>query len=237
MALVTEFNMDMPLPKIEASWLNEIKDNFNQPYMLNLGKFLISEHEMGHQIYPPSDKLFSALNTTPFSKVRVVILGQDPYHGPGQAHGLSFSVPQGVKPPPSLINIFKEIQDDLGAANFTIPCHGDLTKWAEQGVLLLNTVLTVRANSPLSHRNQGWEIFTDNIIQLLNAKKSGLIFVLWGSPAKAKAKLIDSTKHTILTSAHPSPLSSYRGFFGCKHFSKINQQLQRQNSPIIDWFL
>lgn len=203
--------------------------------MLQLRKFLMSECQAGNQIFPSKENVFNALNMTPLDKVRVVILGQDPYHGEGQAHGLCFSVPRGIKPPPSLVNIFKELQADLGSDNFKIPNHGDLTKWAEQGILLLNTVLTVRANSALSHRNQGWEVFTDNIIQLLNEKKRDLIFVLWGGQAISKAKLIDSKKHTILTAAHPSPLSSYRGFFGCKHFSKINQQLKKQGSSIIDW--
>lgn len=208
---------------------------FDELFIANLRQFLIEEKKAGHTIYPPSNEIFNAFNTTPFDKVRVVILGQDPYHGDGQAHGLCFSVRKGIKPPPSLVNIYKELAEDLGPDNFTIPNHGDLTKWAEQGVLLLNTVLTVRAHEALSHRNQGWEEFTDNVIKILNEKKDRIIFVLWGGPARSKSKLIDPKKHIILTSAHPSPLSSYRGFFGCKHFSQINTHLQQLGKQPIDW--
>lgn len=223
------------VPNLEASWLEAMGQCFEQDYMLKLREFLIAEKKSGHTVFPPSDKIFNALNTTPIDQVKVVILGQDPYHGAGQAHGLCFSVADGVKPPPSLVNIYKELAEDLGSAKFTIPKSGNLTKWAKQGVLLLNTVLTVRANEALSHRNQGWEIFTDNIIRTLSQRRENLIFVLWGGPAKSKAKLIDSHKHCILIAAHPSPLSAYRGFFGCKHFSKINQKLQELGKCPIDW--
>lgn len=222
-------------PEIESGWLQILDGLFDKPFMANLRKFLINEKTEGHVIYPPGKEIFNAFNTTPFDKVKVVILGQDPYHGVGQAHGLCFSVRKGIKPPPSLVNIYKELAADLGPDKFTIPNHGDLTKWAEQGVLLLNTVLTVRAHQALSHRNQGWEEFTDNVIKLLNEKKDKVIFVLWGGPAQTKIKLIDSNKHIILTSAHPSPLSAYRGFFSCKHFSKINTCLQQQGRQPIDW--
>jgi uracil-DNA glycosylase len=222
------------LPVIEAGWFRILASCFDQEYMQRLSEFLITEKKSGYTIYPPSDKVFNALNTTPFDKVSVVILGQDPYHGIGQAHGLCFSVSDGVKPPPSLVNIYKELAADLGS-NFQIPKSGNLTKWAEQGVLLLNTALTVRANQALSHRNQGWEIFTDHIIKTLSDQKQNLIFVLWGSPAKSKMSLIDQKKHIILTAAHPSPLSAYRGFLGCRHFSQINQHLKKLGKPEIMW--
>ncbi|MBP9721963.1 MAG: uracil-DNA glycosylase [Gammaproteobacteria bacterium] len=218
---------------LDLSWQNKLASVFEQPYMAHLRSFLVNEKKAGFTIYPPTDLTFNALNTTPFDSVKVIILGQDPYHGVGQAHGLSFSVPNGIAPPPSLCNIYKELEQDI--KNFVIPKHGNLTHWAQQGVLLLNTVLTVRANQAFSHRNQGWETFTDSIIKTLNTERENLIFVLWGSPAKAKANLIDSKKHLILTSSHPSPLSSYRGFFGCKHFSKINQYLESKKLAMIDW--
>lgn len=221
-------------PQLNKSWLNIVEPLFQQDYMLKLKSFLIAEKKAGKTIYPPGDKIFNALNTTPFDKVRVVILGQDPYHGPGQAHGLCFSVSDGVKPPPSLVNIYKELSDDLGK-DFQIPKTGNLTKWAEQGVLLLNTVLTVCGGDAMSHRNQGWELFTDTIIKELSDKKQGVIFVLWGGPARSKVKLIDQQKHIILQAAHPSPLSAYRGFFGCKHFSQINQKLLSMGEKPINW--
>lgn len=222
---------------LDLSWQKKLENVFNQPFMANLKEFLVKEKKDGQIIYPPSNLTFNALNTTPFDKVKVVILGQDPYHGTGQAHGLAFSVPNGIASPPSLVNIYKELADDLNSngEKFIIPKHGNLTHWAAQGVLLLNTVLTVRANQAFSHRNQGWEMFTDSIIKILSHDKDKLIFVLWGSPAKAKINLIDTNKHLVLTSAHPSPLSSYRGFFGCKHFSSINKYLRSHNQEVIDW--
>lgn len=222
---------------LDISWQKKLEHIFSQPFMAKLKEFLVKEKKDGQTIYPPNNLTFNALNTTPFDKVKVVILGQDPYHGVGQAHGLAFSVPNGIASPPSLVNIYKELADDLNSngEKFIIPKHGNLTHWATQGVLLLNTVLTVRANQAFSHRNQGWEMFTDSIIKILSHDKDKLIFVLWGSPAKAKINLIDTNKHLVLTSAHPSPLSSYRGFFGCKHFSTINKYLRSHNQEAIDW--
>jgi len=224
--------------QLEASWQNHLANVFKQPFMANLKNFLIKEKKSGYTIFPPGKLIFNALNITGFDDVKVVILGQDPYHNDFQAHGLAFSVPDNIKPPPSLVNIYKELYTDLntnGDNNFKIPKHGNLTKWAEQGVLLLNTVLTVRAHEAFSHHNQGWELFTNSIIKILNDERENLVFVLWGSPAKAKMQLIDSKKHLILTAAHPSPLSAYRGFFGCKHFSKINQYLIAHQKKPIDW--
>lgn len=218
-------------PTIEESWKNNLIDEFNKPYFIKLKSFLVSEKK-SHTIFPPGKLIFNAFNTTPFNKVKVVILGQDPYHGHGQAHGLCFSVPIGIGLPPSLVNIFKEIQNDLG---LPIPNHGNLEKWAKQGVLLLNATLTVRAHQAGSHQKMGWETFTDAAIQALSSKRSGLVFLLWGSYAQAKAQLIDETKHHILTAPHPSPLSVYRGFFGCKHFSKTNEILAKQGLETIDW--
>ncbi len=225
------------MQKLQASWQSHLTNVFNQPFMADLQQFLTKEKQAGVTIYPNSSLIFNAFNLTGFDDVKVVILGQDPYHNVGQAHGLAFSVPDKIKPPPSLLNIYKELYSDLNAEgqNFTIPNHGNLTRWAEQGVLLLNTVLTVRAHEAFSHHNQGWEQFTDSIIKLLSDERDDLVFVLWGSPAKAKIKLIDTKKHLVLTSAHPSPLSSYRGFFGCKHFSKINQFLVSKGKELIDW--
>lgn len=194
----------------------------------------VEEEKREHVVFPPGEEMFSAFSFTPFEQVRVVILGQDPYHGPGQAHGLCFSVRKGVRPPPSLRNIFKELHHDLDVPK---PGHGELTAWAEQGVLLLNTVLSVRAHSANSHRGQGWERFTDRVIELLSTEREGLVFVLWGSAAGRKAELIDQSRHLILRSPHPSPLSAYRGFFGCRHFSQINAHLKRQGGPPIDWAL
>jgi uracil-DNA glycosylase len=186
----------------------------------------------GKTIYPPGSLIFNAFNSTPFDKVKVVILGQDPYHGDGQAHGLCFSVQYGVKPPPSLVNIYKELKSDVG---FEIPAHGNLQKWTEQGVFLLNAMLTVEANQPASHQKKGWEEFTNAVIQKLSKERSGLIFMLWGNFAQQKAVLIDETKHTILKAAHPSPFSAYNGFFGCKHFSKTNEILKAKGEEEIDW--
>jgi len=220
-------------PKIEESWKEVLSEEFNQPYFLTLKEFLITERTQ-NTIYPPGNLIFNAFNKTPFSKVKVVILGQDPYHGPGQAHGLCFSVPLGIVPPPSLVNIFKEISTDL---KLPVPKHGNLEKWAEQGVLLLNATLTVRANQAGSHQNKGWETFTDRVIQLLSKNKTGLIFLLWGKYAQAKESMIDNQKHFVLKAPHPSPLSAYAGFLGCKHFSKTNELLREQLLTEIDWAL
>lgn len=214
---------------IPTDWAHILKDELSQPYFQQLEQFVTEQYKQT-TVYPPKEKIFAALEHTPFDKVRVVILGQDPYHGPNQAHGLSFSVEKNVKIPPSLKNMYKELQDDL---NIPQPTHGNLTKWATQGVLLLNTVLTVEAGKANSHQNQGWEKFTDAIIQKLADRKEPVIFVLWGAPAQKKEKLIGhNSQHTILKAPHPSPLSAYRGFLGSKPFSKINEILK--NNPI-DW--
>ena len=220
-------------PKIEESWKSVLKEEFKKPYFESLKSFLVEEKKH-HTIYPSGTNIFAAFDNTPFDKVEVVILGQDPYHGVGQAHGLSFSVQDGVPHPPSLQNIFKELRDDLGCA---IPQSGNLTAWAKQGVFLLNTVLTVRSSEANSHRGQGWENFTDAVIKLLSSQKEHLVFILWGSPAGAKASLIDSKKHLILRAPHPSPLSSYRGFFGSKPFSKSNHYLINNGKKPIAWCL
>ncbi|MEI9934212.1 MAG: uracil-DNA glycosylase [Ferruginibacter sp.] len=221
--------------KIEASWKKVLKDEFTKLYFLEIVTFLKTERALGKTIYPPGPLIFNAFNQTPFDKVKVVILGQDPYHGVGQAHGLSFSVPNGIKPPPSLINIYKEIQTDIGVA---MPAnYGNLTKWAEQGVLLLNAVLTVRANEPASHSKIGWMNFTDAVIQKLSDEKKGIVFLLWGRFAQDKQVLIDETKHHVLKAAHPSPFSADKGFFGCKHFSKTNELLSKEGLSPIDWKL
>ena len=220
-------------PKIEESWKMVLKEEFQKPYFETLKTFLVEEKKL-HTIYPSGQNIFAAFEHTPFESVEVVILGQDPYHGVGQAHGLSFSVQDGVPHPPSLQNIFKELKDDLGC---NIPKSGNLTAWAKQGVFLLNTVLTVRASEANSHRNQGWENFTDAVIKTLSTQKEHLVFILWGSPAGAKASLIDGKKHLILRAPHPSPLSSYRGFFGSKPFSKSNDYLVAKGKKPIDWCL
>lgn len=220
--------------KLEPSWLALLKDEFEQAYMQALKKFLITQKQQDKVIYPASDLIFNALNTTPFDSVKVVILGQDPYHGPNQAHGLCFSVLPDVRLPPSLLNIFKELQQDLGLA---IPAHGYLQSWAEQGVLLLNATLTVEQNQAGSHQKRGWEQFTDRAIQLLNEQREGLVFLLWGSYAQKKGQLIDNQKHLVLKAPHPSPLSAHRGFFGTRHFSKANAYLQQQGITPIDWRL
>ena len=221
--------------KIEASWKEVLKNEFPKPYFQQVVTFLRTEKAAGKTIYPPGTLIFNAFNQTPFTKLKVVILGQDPYHGIGQAHGLSFSVSNGIKPPPSLVNIFKEIQNDIGVA---MPKeYGNLTKWAEQGVLLLNAALTVRANEPFSHAKSGWAEFTDAVIQKISDEKTGIIFLLWGKFAQEKQILIDETKHFVLKAAHPSPFSADKGFFGCKHFSKTNDLLVKQGLAPIDWKL
>ncbi len=220
-------------PQIEDSWKTILMDEFNTSYFAALKDFLIKEKQT-YKVYPPGNQIFNAFNHTPFDRVKVVILGQDPYHGKGQAHGLCFSVPQGIKPPPSLENIFKELQNDLG---ISIPDHGNLLKWAEQGILLLNATLTVRANQAGSHQGKGWENFTNAVIQKISDNKTGVVFLLWGRYAQAKETLIDTNKHFVLKAAHPSPFSAYNGFFGCKHFSKANDILSNQNLTPIDWSL
>lgn len=218
---------------IEESWLKVLHSEFNKPYMIALKAFLLEEEQKGHTIYPENSDIFNALNHIPFDKVKVVILGQDPYHGTGQAHGLSFSVQKGIKVPPSLRNIYKELATDI--PGFTIPVHGNLTQWANQGVLLLNATLTVRANEAGSHQKKGWETFTDKIITVLSEKRTGLVFLLWGKYAQNKAALIDQTKHTIIAAAHPSPLSAYNGFLGSGPFSKTNAKLIEQGQSPINW--
>lgn len=218
--------------KIDSSWYEVLKPQFEAPYFAELKNFLVAERQQ-YTCYPPGSKIFAAFDATPFDRVKVVILGQDPYHEPGQAMGLCFSVPQGVPVPPSLVNIIKEINDDLGTQ---IPATcGDLTGWARQGVLLLNATLTVRAHQAGSHQHHGWEQFTDAAIQALAERRHGLVFLLWGSYAIAKRKLIDPQRHHVLTAPHPSPLSAYRGFFGCHHFSRANALLTQQGQEPIDW--
>lgn len=220
--------------KIESEWKGMLLEEFNQPYMQSLREFLVSEKEKGKTIYPAGNHLFNAFNYTPFTKVKVVILGQDPYHGPGQAHGLCFSVPPGVRIPPSLMNIYKEMADDL---KISPPTHGNLTSWAEQGILLLNTVLSVEHTKAGSHQGKGWEKFTDKVIEVLNSFRENLVFLLWGRPAQEKGRHIDSQKHLILKAPHPSPLSAHRGFLGCKHFSKTNAYLEKHGIAPIHWDL
>lgn len=218
--------------QLEPSWQGVLAGEFQLPYMQTLKQFLVQEKQAGKVIYPAGGQIFNALNTTPFESVKVVILGQDPYHGPGQAHGLSFSVPPGVKIPPSLRNIYKEIERDLG---LPVPNHGCLQSWAEQGVLLLNATLTVEQAQAGSHQKRGWEQFTDRIVQSLSEQRTGLVFLLWGSYAQKKGRVIDRSKHCVLESVHPSPLSAHRGFLGCGHFSQANQYLQQQGIAPIDW--
>lgn len=220
--------------KIEDSWQKALSEQFSQPYFQHIVNFLKAEKAAKKQIFPPGQLIFNAFNTTPFNDVKVVILGQDPYHNYGQAMGLSFSVPQGVAAPPSLVNIFKELNSDL---NIATPNHGDLTKWADQGVLLINAALTVEAHKPMSHSKIGWHEFTNNVIKTLSDNRQDLVFILWGGFAKSKRELIDAGKHLILTAAHPSPLSAYNGFFGCKHFSQTNEWLQSKGKTPIDWSL
>jgi uracil-DNA glycosylase len=218
---------------INEEWYEILKDQFNADYFKQLKSFLLNEKKQ-HTVFPPGNEIFSAFDITPFSRVKVVILGQDPYHGPGQANGLCFSVKDGVPHPPSLRNIFKEIEQDLG---IPYPKTGNLEPWARQGVFMINATLTVRARQAGSHQKKGWESFTDTVIQRLSEQKEGLVFLLWGNYAIAKSKFIDSEKHHILTSVHPSPLSAFRGFFGCKHFSLTNQILKNQGRDEIDWRL
>jgi uracil-DNA glycosylase len=218
-------------PKIDKSWKHVLLNEFRADYFTSLKSFLVEEKSK-YLIFPSGNRIFAAFDYTPFDLVKVVIIGQDPYHGQDQAHGLCFSVPPGIRKPPSLLNIFKEIRDDLG---HPIPESGTLEKWAEQGVLLINATLTVRANSPGSHQKKGWELFTDAVIKKLSDEKSGLVFILWGNFAIAKKEMIDQSRHHILTAAHPSPFSAHRGFFGCKHFSKTNEILLQQNKTEIDW--
>ena len=220
--------------KIEESWKRELAPLFTKPYFSQISAHLKTEKALNSTIYPKGSLIFNAFDKTPFEEVKVVILGQDPYHNPGQAMGLSFSVPDGIKIPPSLANIFKELKTDTGT---TIPNTGNLTPWAQQGVLLLNAVLTVRENEPASHSKIGWMNFTDDVIKLLSNQKSRLVFILWGNFAIQKQVLIDATKHKILKAAHPSPLSAYNGFFGCKHFSATNDYLVSHNKTPINWAL
>ena len=220
-------------PQIEESWKLLLQEEFNAPYFAELKKFLVDEKSK-YVVYPPGKFIFNAFEHTPFNKVKVVIIGQDPYHGKGQAHGLCFSVPAGISQPPSLVNIFKELNQDLG---IPVPRHGNLEKWADQGVLLLNATLTVRANQAGSHQNKGWETFTDSVIRKISESCTGIVFILWGKYAQAKEALIDTDKHYVLKAAHPSPFSAYNGFFGCKHFSKTNEILVQNGSEPIDWSL
>lgn len=223
--------MEQVNPHIEDSWLQVLKEEFKKDYFLQLKQFLLEEKRQ-YQVFPPGQRIFAAFDSTPFQDVKVVLLGQDPYHGPGQAHGLCFSVPDGVRQPPSLVNIFQELKEDL---EIPVPTHGNLEKWAKQGVLLLNATLTVRANQAGSHQHKGWEQFTDQVIHSLSSGREGLVFLLWGNYAQAKAEMIDISKHHILKAAHPSPFSVYRGFYGCKHFSKTNELLLKMGKTSIDW--
>jgi uracil-DNA glycosylase len=220
--------------QIEESWKHVLKDEFNKTYFQQITTFLKAEKASGKTIYPPGSLIFNAFKQTPFDQVKIVIIGQDPYHNKGQAHGLSFSVPENIMKPPSLNNIFKELKNDLG---IEISQNGNLQKWASQGVLLLNASLTVRQNEPGSHSRIGWLQFTDNVIKKISDEKEGIIFLLWGKFAQEKQALIDETKHFVLKAAHPSPFSAENGFFGCKHFSKANDLLVKQHKIPIDWKL
>lgn len=220
-------------PHIEEGWKKILWEEFQSPYFSELKKFLIQETGT-RTIYPPGKLIFSAFQHTPFDNVKVVILGQDPYHGAGQAHGLCFSVPTNVKPPPSLVNIFKELHSDLG---ISIPSHGNLESWADQGVLLLNATLSVRAGEAGSHQKRGWETFTDAVIKKISEEKSDVVFLLWGRYAQAKEILVDTDKHLVLKAAHPSPFSAYNGFFGCQHFSKTNSFLEQKGKEPVNWSL
>ncbi|MDR1225716.1 MAG: uracil-DNA glycosylase [Prevotellaceae bacterium] len=219
--------------KIESSWKVQLQDEFDKPYFASIVDYVKKEIATRHTVYPPGSLMFNAFTRTPWDDVKVVILGQDPYHGYGQAHGLCFSVPRGVKAPPSLVNIFKEIQSDLG---ITPPDHGCLEKWTEQGVFLLNAILTVRANTPASHSGIGWQTFTDAVIRKISNEKAGIVFLLWGNFARAKKALIDQSKHYVLEAAHPSPLAG-GAFNGCRHFSRANELLAQQGKTPIDWSL
>jgi uracil-DNA glycosylase len=221
-------------PQIEASWKSALAGEFTKDSFIRLKAFLLEEKRAGAVVYPPGPLIFNAFNHTPFDQVKVVILGQDPYHGQGQAHGLSFSVPRGVRPPPSLQNIFKELHADTG---FHIPEHGNLEAWADRGVFLLNACLTVRAGSPGSHQGKGWEDFTDATVRTLSERREGLVFLLWGRHAFAKERLIDAGRHHVLKAPHPSPFSAHSGFFGCRHFSKANELLVKAGKAPVDWQL
>ena len=225
--------MDKSTIQLHPSWLEHLKEEFQKDYMLNLKKKLLELKNKKIIFYPQGDKIFNAFNLTPLNNIKVVILGQDPYHGPNQAHGLCFSVPQSVKPPPSLVNIFKELESDTGKKrNYH---DGNLEPWARQGVFLLNTTLTVEKSKPLSHRDYGWSEFTDRVISLISDKLENIVFILWGSFAQSKKQLIDSNKHLILTAPHPSPLSAHRGFFGSKPFSKTNNFLHSKQIDMVNW--
>lgn len=217
--------------KFDNEWDDLLKDEFKKDYYLNLRQFLKNEYSL-QTVYPPMHDIYNALKYTSYSDVKVVILGQDPYHGKGQAHGLCFSVLKGVAPPPSLVNIYKELSSDTG---FKIPDHGELTKWAKEGILLLNTTLTVREGSPNSHKGKGWETFTDTVISILNQREKPIVFLLWGGNARSKKSLITNKQHLVLETVHPSPLSAYGGFFGCRHFSKTNDFLANHGINPIDW--
>lgn len=225
----------MPInPTLEASWKQALAKEFQKPYFAELKQFIVTEIEAGKKIFPPPDRIFAAFDHVPFDQVKVVILGQDPYHGVGQANGLCFSVVDGVKQPPSLQNIFKELHADVG---MEIPQSGNLEKWAKQGVLLLNSILTVQAHQAASHQKKGWEEFTDSVISHLSQDREGIVFLLWGKYAQQKGTVIDTSKHFVLQSAHPSPFSAHSGFFGCQHFSKTNKILEEQGKDSIDWSL
>ena len=219
--------------QINETWKELLKEEFTKPYFLGIVTLLKAEKAAGKTIYPPGPLIFNAFNQTPFNELKVVILGQDPYHGPGQAHGLSFSVMPGIKPPPSLVNIFKEIRSDIGIQ--MPPDHGDLTHWAKQGVLLLNAALTVRAGEPFSHAKSGWAQFTDAVIRKISEENENIVFILWGKFAQEKMALIDENSHHILKAAHPSPFSADKGFFGCRHFSKTNELLVKDGNAPVDW--
>ena len=219
--------------QLEESWNEVLGDEFEKDYMKKLKAFLLKEKQEGKTVYPPGNLIFNAFAHTPFDKVKAVIIGQDPYHGPNQAHGLAFSVQKGVSVPPSLRNIYKELVSDI--PGFKMPSHGELTKWADEGVLLLNATLTVRAHEANSHQGKGWEIFTDRIITELSEKGEGIVFLLWGKYAQNKSALIDGSKHVILRAPHPSPFSAHTGFLGCKHFSKANDILEKEGKKPIDW--
>ena len=220
-------------PVIEDGWKAVLMDQFQSPYFGALKEFLLEEKKK-YTIYPPGRLIFNAFQRTPFQRVKVVILGQDPYHGRGQAHGLCFSVPKGIPKPPSLVNIFKELNSDLGVP---VPEHGNLENWADQGVLLINATLTVRDSQAGSHQNRGWETFTNKVIELVSQEKNGVVFLLWGRFAQAKESLIDGNRHLVMKAAHPSPLSAHNGFFGCRHFSRTNEYLVQQGKSGIDWTL
>lgn len=224
-------SLEIVKPQIDQSWLKELEEEFQSSYFLKLKQFLIEEKSK-NTVYPPSKLIFNAFDSCPIEEVKVVILGQDPYHGKGQAHGLSFSVPENIIIPPSLKNIYKELKNDLG---LEMPSHGNLERWAKHGVLLLNATLTVRAGQAGSHQNHGWEQFTDAAIKAVSNKKDHVVFMLWGNYAKAKAALIDQSKHLVLMAAHPSPFSAHSGFFGCKHFSMCNEYLIKHGLGPVDW--